>query len=105
MILTEANIHCNRAYSIFWSRALNIPFPRSYVFPESLEDQRNNPVCQTSFCGASENEMAGEAFDDENVGRYRVVTSTDIYLFFPPFFVAEWFSMSVYEFKRICSYL
>ncbi|KAL5727745.1 hypothetical protein ACHQM5_000903 [Ranunculus cassubicifolius] len=29
------------ANSIFWTRALNIPFPRSYVFPQNIEEQEN----------------------------------------------------------------
>lgn len=31
----------DRANSIFWTRALNIPFPRSYVFPRIVGEQEN----------------------------------------------------------------
>jgi hypothetical protein len=30
----------DRANSIFWTRALNIPLPHSYVFPGSLDEQQ-----------------------------------------------------------------
>ncbi|KAL0928155.1 hypothetical protein M5K25_000022 [Dendrobium thyrsiflorum] len=69
--LLRANAHCNRAYSIFWTRALNIPFPRSYVFPESFGDQSNNPACHTGHCGAFKAEMAGETIDDRSGGTCR----------------------------------
>ncbi|XP_028552395.1 fructose-bisphosphate aldolase-lysine N-methyltransferase, chloroplastic [Dendrobium catenatum] len=59
------------AYSIFWTRALNIPFPRSYVFPESFGDQSNNPACHTGHCGAFKAEMAGETTDDRSGGTCR----------------------------------
>ncbi|XP_020591613.1 uncharacterized protein LOC110032355, partial [Phalaenopsis equestris] len=52
------------AFSIFWTRALNIPFPRSYVFPEPAGDQSNNRVLHTSYCVSPETDMAGEASAD-----------------------------------------
>ncbi|KAJ0967073.1 hypothetical protein J5N97_023990 [Dioscorea zingiberensis] len=33
------------ANSVFWTRALNIPLPHSYVFPESLGAEENNSTC------------------------------------------------------------
>lgn len=33
--------HYDRANSIFWTRALSIPFPRSYVFPQVVGEQEN----------------------------------------------------------------
>ncbi|XP_020591612.1 uncharacterized protein LOC110032354 [Phalaenopsis equestris] len=59
------------AFSMFWTRALNIPFPRSYVFPEPAGDQSNNRVLHTSYCVAPETDMAGEASADTNGERYR----------------------------------
>lgn len=44
--------HPYRANSIFWTRALNIPFPRSYVFPRVQPEQdsasSNTPGASTS---------------------------------------------------------
>lgn len=31
----------DRANSIFWTRALSIPFPHSYVFPQVVGEQEN----------------------------------------------------------------
>ncbi|KAH0471130.1 hypothetical protein IEQ34_000853 [Dendrobium chrysotoxum] len=64
--LLRGDERSERAYSIFWTRALNIPFPRSYVFPESFGDQSNNPTCHTGHCGALKAEMAGETIDDRS---------------------------------------
>lgn len=58
------------ANSIFWTRALSIPFPRSYVFPGSLGDQNYISVCHNCDFGASEEGMGREAFDDRNGGRH-----------------------------------
>ena len=32
------NYHGTRANSVFWTRALNIPLPHSYVFPQTQEE-------------------------------------------------------------------
>ncbi|PKA52773.1 [Fructose-bisphosphate aldolase]-lysine N-methyltransferase, chloroplastic [Apostasia shenzhenica] len=55
------------ANSIFWTRALNIPFPRSYVFPESVGGQGSNPGCQNSDFDAPLALKAGKKLDDTNV--------------------------------------
>ncbi|XP_049351397.1 uncharacterized protein LOC125815875 isoform X1 [Solanum verrucosum] len=50
------------ANSIFWSRALNIPFPRCYIFPMDSEGQDSdisskivNSATQTNGCGSLSN--------------------------------------------------
>ncbi|WOL19169.1 histone-lysine N-methyltransferase setd3 isoform X1 [Canna indica] len=48
------------ANSIFWTRALNIPFPRSYVFPESLEGQGKNSSPHNSDMGTAATGIPGE---------------------------------------------
>ncbi|XP_038971537.1 uncharacterized protein LOC103721376 isoform X3 [Phoenix dactylifera] len=48
------------ANSIFWTRALNIPFPRSYVFPDSIRGQDNDTMCQGSECGYPVTQNPGE---------------------------------------------
>ncbi|KAG0452704.1 hypothetical protein HPP92_025096 [Vanilla planifolia] len=52
------------ANSIFWSRALSIPFPRSYVFPEHLEQQEINPVCHNGVFGSPMIDTSSETTDD-----------------------------------------
>ncbi|OMO78698.1 hypothetical protein CCACVL1_14200 [Corchorus capsularis] len=62
-----------RANSVFWSRALNLPLPRSYVFPQFQEDQDIScPVDKNSEVSTSqtssgetvtENDGKSEGFD------------------------------------------
>ncbi|XP_077245689.1 SET domain-containing protein isoform X2 [Tasmannia lanceolata] len=57
------------ANSIFWARALNIPLPRSYVFPQSLEDPENCFLPLNKEFGASLSQISGEVLShgkDEN---------------------------------------
>ncbi|CAN0864518.1 Ribulose-1,5 bisphosphate carboxylase/oxygenase large subunit N-methyltransferase, chloroplastic [Linum grandiflorum] len=42
------------ANSVFWSRALNIPFPRSYVFPTFQEDNGTYPSNDDVTCEAAD---------------------------------------------------
>uniref|UniRef100_A0A0E0DW36 non-specific serine/threonine protein kinase n=1 Tax=Oryza meridionalis TaxID=40149 RepID=A0A0E0DW36_9ORYZ len=55
------------ANSIFWTRALNIPLPRSYVFPESLDEKRTNigDDCGDSSLGAPQG--TGTAITAKNI--------------------------------------
>lgn len=48
------------ANSIFWTRALNIPFPRSYVFPEPVRGQDDDTVSQSSECDYPVSQNSGE---------------------------------------------
>ncbi|CAI0429118.1 unnamed protein product [Linum tenue] len=50
------------ANSVFWSRALNIPFPRSYVFPTFQEDNGCHSTVDDILCegGVSVNGSSGE---------------------------------------------
>ncbi|XP_010940902.1 uncharacterized protein [Elaeis guineensis] len=48
------------ANSIFWTRALNIPFPHSFVFPDSLRGKDNDAMCQGSECGYPVTQNTGE---------------------------------------------
>ncbi|CAI0429120.1 unnamed protein product [Linum tenue] len=52
------------ANSVFWSRALNIPFPRSYVFPTFQEDNGCHSTVDDILCegGVSVNGSSGERF-------------------------------------------
>ncbi|KAA8520567.1 hypothetical protein F0562_014823 [Nyssa sinensis] len=45
------------ANSIFWTRALNIPLPHSYVFPQIQEEQHSTSSSFSSNCGASTNHI------------------------------------------------
>ncbi|XP_010278513.1 PREDICTED: uncharacterized protein LOC104612687 isoform X2 [Nelumbo nucifera] len=47
------------ANSIFWTRALNIPFPHSYVFPEVQEGQENCFLCLNKDSGPPTNQSCG----------------------------------------------
>ncbi|KAF8379405.1 hypothetical protein HHK36_028840 [Tetracentron sinense] len=47
------------ANSIFWTRALNTPFPHSYVFPQRLEEQGNCFLCLNKDSGASTSQISG----------------------------------------------
>ena len=52
-----------RANSVFWSRALNIPFPHSYVFPQVQKDQGNHSstdVLEFSCCDNSGQNLISE---------------------------------------------
>lgn len=42
------NYHGTRANSVFWSRALNIPLPHSYVFPQTQVEDSNFSVGKDS---------------------------------------------------------
>ncbi|THG03969.1 hypothetical protein TEA_025118 [Camellia sinensis var. sinensis] len=74
------------ANSIFWTRALNIPFPRSYVFPQ-VQDEQDNTL--PSFNGNPEasisNISSGELVDGKGLEVHGVesqvpgVTSTVIH--------------------------
>ncbi|KAL7238763.1 hypothetical protein ACSBR2_004794 [Camellia fascicularis] len=74
------------ANSIFWTRALNIPFPRSYVFPQ-VQDEQDNTL--PSFNGNPEasisNISSGELVDGKGLEVHGVesqvpgVTSTAIH--------------------------
>ncbi|XP_020112842.1 uncharacterized protein LOC109727235 isoform X3 [Ananas comosus] len=48
------------ANSIFWTRALNIPFPHSYVFPGSIEEQDKESSFLGGDYGASVTQVPGE---------------------------------------------
>ncbi|RWW55864.1 hypothetical protein BHE74_00037458, partial [Ensete ventricosum] len=50
----------DRANCIFWTRALNIPFPRSYVFPESLDEQGKSSLSCSSEVDATVTGNSGE---------------------------------------------
>lgn len=50
----------DRANCIFWTRALNIPFPRSYVFPESLDEQGKSSLSCSSEADATVTGNSGE---------------------------------------------
>ncbi|CAL5044938.1 unnamed protein product [Urochloa decumbens] len=58
------------ANSIFWTRALNIPLPHSYVFPGSCGDQQtrtNDDVCDSSLLTHQETDItAKDSIADEN---------------------------------------
>lgn len=49
------------ANSVFWSRALNIPFPRSYIFPQVQEDQgSHSPINNSQISCNSGKELVDE---------------------------------------------
>ncbi|XP_039135148.1 uncharacterized protein LOC120272391 isoform X2 [Dioscorea cayenensis subsp. rotundata] len=48
------------ANSIFWTRALNIPLPHFYVFPESLGGQEKDSACKDHGSGVSVTATVGE---------------------------------------------
>ncbi|KAL7238765.1 hypothetical protein ACSBR2_004794 [Camellia fascicularis] len=84
--LLVLNDDTERANSIFWTRALNIPFPRSYVFPQ-VQDEQDNTL--PSFNGNPEasisNISSGELVDGKGLEVHGVesqvpgVTSTAIH--------------------------
>ncbi|KAH7668886.1 Rubisco LSMT substrate-binding domain-containing protein [Dioscorea alata] len=49
-----------QANSIFWTRALNIPLPHFYVFPESLGGQEKDSACKDHGSGVSATATVGE---------------------------------------------
>ncbi|ONK80403.1 uncharacterized protein A4U43_C01F17290 [Asparagus officinalis] len=61
------------ANSIFWTRALNIPFPHSYVFPEPLEKQSNGSAHHSSDSDASASQEIVETFEHENDSKTEAV--------------------------------
>ncbi|XP_052171256.1 protein-lysine N-methyltransferase EFM1 isoform X2 [Diospyros lotus] len=54
------------ANSIFWSRALSIPFPRSYVFPQVQDDQENTFSSFNKNHEACVNNISSEELVDGN---------------------------------------
>ncbi|XP_057496309.1 protein-lysine N-methyltransferase EFM1 isoform X2 [Actinidia eriantha] len=73
------------ANSIFWTRAMNIPFPRSYVFPQVQDEKDNtfssfngNPEPSTSIISSEElvDEKGADVHEVE--GRVPGVTSASI---------------------------
>ncbi|KAM0935771.1 putative [Fructose-bisphosphate aldolase]-lysine N-methyltransferase [Dioscorea sansibarensis] len=48
------------ANSVFWTRALNIPLPHCYVFPESLGGQEMDSACKDHCSGVSVTATVGE---------------------------------------------
>ncbi|KAJ4704948.1 SET domain-containing protein [Melia azedarach] len=51
------------ANSVFWSRALTIPLPRSFVFPQNLEDQKCDSVNNSTEVSA-DHTLCGELVDE-----------------------------------------
>ncbi|XP_048226448.1 uncharacterized protein LOC8258500 isoform X2 [Ricinus communis] len=59
------------ANSLFWSRALNIPLPHSYVFPQVEEDQENH--CSTIDSELSYNDnSAGDLINEKDERSFKV---------------------------------
>lgn len=59
-----------RANSVFWTRALTIPFPHSYVFPQPVGDATS--ACDESNLKISQSQIVGEAFTCEKDERSEV---------------------------------
>lgn len=57
-----------RANSVFWTRALNIPFPHSYVFPKE-EDDQDAHHCKENTNGASDHEVPCGVLTDKEEQR------------------------------------
>ncbi|KAF2924956.1 hypothetical protein DAI22_06g016900 [Oryza sativa Japonica Group] len=55
------------ANSIFWTRALNIPLPRFYVFPESLDEKRANIGDDCGDSSLSAPQGTGTAITAKNI--------------------------------------
>ncbi|KAE8720546.1 SET domain-containing protein isoform 2 [Hibiscus syriacus] len=59
------------ANSIFWSRALNLPLPHSYVFPQIQEDtERTCPVERSSEVTISHSGLSGELVNEIDGKRF-----------------------------------
>lgn len=61
-----------RANSIFWTRALNIPFPHSYVFPVPVKVLGNNSSLNSSEVGTNTSEIPGKTSVHEQNGKTEV---------------------------------
>ncbi|XP_059634085.1 uncharacterized protein LOC132276605 isoform X2 [Cornus florida] len=57
------------ANSIFWTRALNIPFPRSYVFPQIQKEQDSTSLSLSRYSGESTNHISSEELVNGNNGK------------------------------------
>lgn len=68
------NYNTARANSVFWSRALTIPLPRSFVFPQNLEDQKCDSVNNSTEVSA-DHTLCGELVDEpDNTSEFMVLT-------------------------------
>ncbi|KAK6920202.1 hypothetical protein RJ641_016106 [Dillenia turbinata] len=63
--LLKHNICHHRANSIFWSRALNIPLPRSYVFLQALGGPESRLLDSENISGASNSEICSNVLTSE----------------------------------------
>lgn len=65
------NHHGARANSVFWTRALNIPLPHSYVFPQTQEEDSNfattkdSELC-TNYISSGEDEKGKVIFSSNH---------------------------------------
>lgn len=72
--------HNARANSIFWSRALNLPLPHSYVFPKIQEDQDLTCSVDVNSEVSTRHSNGGEPIN-ENDGKSEVMRlSYQLYL-------------------------
>lgn len=76
----------DRANSIFWTRALNIPFPHSYVFPGSIEEQDKESSFLGGDYGASVTQVPGETSNWKQSRNSEVVIARALSSFFLCFF-------------------
>ncbi|XP_011035479.1 PREDICTED: uncharacterized protein LOC105133260 [Populus euphratica] len=60
------------ANSVFWARALNIPFPRSYVFPQVQEDQDSQSSLSIDSGVSHSDISAGDLTDRKDEERSKV---------------------------------
>ncbi|XP_021280649.1 uncharacterized protein LOC110413943 isoform X2 [Herrania umbratica] len=60
------------ANSIFWSRALNLPLPHSYVFPQIQEDQEKEISCSVDKSSefSTSNTYSGEPINENDGKRF-----------------------------------
>ncbi|XP_074567670.1 uncharacterized protein LOC141824307 [Curcuma longa] len=90
--LVEELLHCDEGFdratevqfedflwanSIFWTRALNIPFPHSYVFPEPAKVLGNNSSLNSSEVGTNTSEIPGKTSVHEQNGQTEGVHMLD----------------------------
>ncbi|KAJ6872746.1 hypothetical protein NC651_031774 [Populus alba x Populus x berolinensis] len=61
-----------RANSVFWTRALNIPLPRSYVFPQVQEDQDSQSSLSIDSGVSHSDISAGDLTDRKDEERSKV---------------------------------
>uniref|UniRef100_A0A8I6YAJ3 SET domain-containing protein n=1 Tax=Hordeum vulgare subsp. vulgare TaxID=112509 RepID=A0A8I6YAJ3_HORVV len=62
------------ANSIFWTRALNIPLPHSYVFPGSLDEQQNSTgevLSGSSLTNQQETDITTKNCSGDKIPEYR----------------------------------